>query len=66
MQESVPPSVRAYYNFRYELTVQDQIVFKGPHIIIPAALRREMMSTIHASHIGIKCSIRRAQDSFTV
>ena len=62
-KKDVPPSVRAYYDFRDELTVQDQLVFKGPRIVIPAALRREMMSTIHASHIGIEGSIRRARDS---
>ena len=59
----VPPCIRAYYDFRDELTIQDQLVFKGPRIVIPAVLRKEMMSMIHASHIGIESSIRMARDS---
>ena len=59
----VPPCIRAYYDFRDELTIQDQLVFKGPRIVIPAVLRKEMMSMIHASHIGIEGSIRMARDS---
>ena len=59
----VPLAIRAYYDFRDELTIQDQLVFKGPRIVVPAALRREMMSTIHASHIGIEGSIRMARDN---
>ena len=59
----VPPAVQAYFDFRDELTIQDQLVFKGPRIIIPGALRREMMSMVHASHIGIEGCIQRAWDS---
>ena len=62
-KKDVPPPAQAYYDFRDKLTVQDQLVFKGPRNVIPAALRREMMSTIHASHIGMEGSIRMAQDS---
>lgn len=60
---NVPPSIQAYFDFQDELTVQNQLVFKGPRIVIPFALRREMMSTIHASHIGIEDCIRMARDS---
>ena len=58
-KSQVPLAIRAYYNFLDELTIQDQLVFKGPRIVIPAALRREMMSMIHVSHniIGIEGSI---------
>ena len=55
--------MRAYFDFRDELTIQYQLVFKGPRIIIPAVLRREMMSMVHALHIGIEGCIRRARDS---
>jgi len=59
----VPPAIRAYYDVRDELTIQDQFVFKGPRVVIPAVLRKEIMSRIHASHIGIEGCIRRARDS---
>ena len=62
-KKDVPLSIRAYYDFRDELTIQDQLVFKRSRVVIPASLRREMMSVIHASHIGIEGTIRRARDS---
>ncbi len=52
--------VRVYYDFRDELTVQNELVFKGSVIVIPAALRREMMEVCHATHVGC---IRRAPES---
>jgi len=43
--------------------MQDELVFKGDLVVIPAALRREMMSSVHSSHIEIEGYIRRARDS---
>ena len=62
-KSEVPEVLRAYYSFRDELVVQDQLVFKGHQLIIPRALRKEMMEAAHASHIGIESCIRRARES---
>ena len=35
---------------------------KGPVVVIPAALRLEMMARCHATHIGIKRCLRRARE----
>ena len=59
-KSDVPDSIHAYYDFRDELTVQDLFVFKGARLVIPAAMRREMMEVTHATHIGIEGCIRRA------
>ena len=45
------------------MTTQDQLVFKGPVVVVPAALRSEMMAKCHATHIGIEGSLRRARES---
>ena len=42
--------------------MQDQLVFKGDCIVVLEALRKEMMSAVHASHIGREGCIRRAWD----
>ena len=47
-QPEVPEAARSYYDFQDELTVQDPLVFKGPVVVIPAALRAEMMAKCHA------------------
>ena len=45
------------------MTIQDQLVFKGSVVVIPAALRLEMMAKCHATHIGIEGCLRRARES---
>ena len=56
-------SLHPYYDFRDELTTQDQLVFKGSLVVVPVALRREMMAVCHATHIGVEGCIRRARES---
>ena len=59
---AVKDCLHPYFDFRDELVVQDELVFKGDLVIIPAALRKEMMASVHATHIGIEGCIRRARD----
>ena len=53
----------AYYDCRDELTLQDQFVFKGQCLVIPAAMRKEMMAVALATHIGTEGCIRKIWDS---
>ena len=34
-KSEVPEFLHAYYDFHDELTVQDQLVFKGPRLVVP-------------------------------
>ena len=52
-----------YFDIRDELIIQDNLIFKGQQLVIHAAMRREMMSLTHASHIGIEGCIRRARET---
>ncbi|XP_033756234.1 uncharacterized protein K02A2.6-like [Pecten maximus] len=48
-----------YWPFRDELSCIDGLLFKSHTIIVPKTLRREMLKTIHSSHLGIvKCKLR--------
>ena len=38
-------------------------MLKGACLVVPAALRKEMMSAVNASHIGVEGCIRSARDS---
>jgi len=55
--------VRAYYNVRQELTVQNGLVFKDGRIVVPFSLRKDIITTVHRSHQGIQGSIRLAKDA---
>lgn len=57
-----PDAARPYFDCREQMTTQGELVFKGKRVVIPAALRAEMMSQCHASHIGIEGCLRRAQE----
>ena len=55
--------VLPYFDFRDELTVQDQLVFKGAQLVVPAAMRKEMMAVAHVSHIRVEGCIRQARET---
>ena len=61
-KSSLPEIVHPYFDVRDELTVQEELVFKGTHLVIPYALRRRMMEVVHDTHIGMDGCIRRAQE----
>jgi len=59
----VPEGIRSYFDVRDELTTQGDLVFKGQRLVIPTVLRKEVMSTIHSTHVGLEGCLRRARDS---
>ena len=62
-KSEVPETLHAYFDFRDELTSQDQLVFKGLRLVIPAVMRREMLVLAHATHIGTEGCLRRARET---
>ena len=53
-QNALPDSLKPYFDVRDQLTMQDNIVFKGQRLVIPPSLWKELMDVIHAMHIGIE------------
>jgi transposase InsO family protein len=51
-----------YYDFRDQLTVQGDLVFRGQQLVVPSCLRKELMELTHSSHIGVEGCIRRAKE----
>ena len=47
-----PEQVLDYWNFRDELTVVDGLMLKGQKIVIPSALRPNMLEILHQGHFG--------------
>ena len=58
-KSEVPECVLPYYDSRDELTIQGNLIFKGQLLVVPAAVRTELISVAHASHIGIEGCLRR-------
>ncbi len=55
------PFPKPYYHFRGELSVVDGVLLKSNRIIIPTALRQDMLRRIHEGHMGIEKCRRRAR-----
>ena len=54
--------VQDFWNFRDELSVYNDIIFKEERIVIPLSMRPEMLEKMHESHLGIENSRSRARD----
>jgi len=56
------PEVLPYYDIRDTLSGQDGVLVKGQRVIVPKALRREMLQKLHAAHLGFESMMRRAKE----
>ena len=62
-KSEIPECLYSYFDVRHVLTVQNELVFNGKLLVVPAALRKELMAVVHSSHIGIEGCKRRARDT---
>ena len=60
---SVPASLKEYYNVRDELSVEDDLVFRGQRVVVPRQLRAEYIDILHAGHPGIESAMLRAKNT---
>ena len=61
-KKDVDDSVREYWQYRDDLTLEDDLIFKQNRVVIPKSMRRLMLEKIHQSHQGIEKSKRLARD----
>ena len=57
------PKWDAYWNVRKSLTLCDDLLFYNHRIVVPDALRREILSLIHQGHQGVESSRARVKAS---
>ena len=64
-RSSCLPSVKPFWNYRDELSVMEGLVFKGERIVIPVALRKDILKRVHVGHMGmVKCKNRAKEVMF--
>ncbi|KAK5868930.1 hypothetical protein PBY51_009902 [Eleginops maclovinus] len=51
-KKDTPMDIMHYYSFQEELSVQDEIIFRGQRAVIPDTLRSEIIRCIHSAHLG--------------
>ena len=57
-----PPCTHPFWNNGDELTIQNEILFKGTKVVIPQVLRHDMIKRTHSSHLGVEASLRKPRD----
>lgn len=62
-QRDIHSEIKPYWAFRDQLSIEDGLVLKGECIIIPAALRKRYLQTLHDGHQGITRCQQRAHTS---
>jgi len=60
----LPPEVQDYFPFKEELTLQNGVIFKGAHVVIPLQTRVDFKRKLHASHLGVQACQRQAREAF--
>ena len=60
---TVKPELKPYFHIRDELVTEDDIIYKGNRCLIPAAMRKDILTKLHSVHMGVTGTLRRARES---
>ena len=63
-QQDVIQQLQSYHTFKEEMSVIDDLVFKGERIVIPTPLQAKALQAIHRSHMGIQKTLDRSKGCF--
>ena len=57
--KNVPPQIHDLFAVRTELSVVGDLLVRGQQIVIPEAMRVEILGKLHEGHLGVtKCKAR--------
>ena len=57
----LPATLRPYWSYRDELSIEDGLISKGDRLIIPLSLQPKTLTRLHKSHQGIEITRLRAR-----
>ena len=57
-EEQVPQTIRDYWSYRDELTIEGRVLLKGHRIIIPRKMQADILRKLHAPHQGTRLRAR--------
>ena len=62
-QKDLPTSLRSYWSYRDELSVENGIIMKGERVLIPQEVKEIILKQLHVGHQGIEKTKLRAKES---
>ena len=63
LKENLKDIVQQYWQHQAELTIVNGLLMYGSRVVIPSALRQDILEKLHEGHQGITKYRRRAIDS---
>ena len=52
--KDLPKDLRPYWSYRDEIDISDGVIFIGKQVIIPDAIRSDILHQLHEDHLGIE------------
>ena len=62
LRSECPTPILDFWNHRDELSVADDLIFRGQTLLIPKSLRQQMIESVHTGHMGTQKCLQRAKD----
>ena len=59
----LPKEIQLYWTFHEEMSIEDGLLLKGTHIIVPNTLHPEMIQLLHTGHLRLEKCLNRAKQS---
>ena len=56
-RQLVLEQARSYYNIKEDLTIENDIMMKNSRCVIPAAMQRDMLHSLHDAHMGVEATL---------
>ena len=63
-KRDLPAEIATFHAYHDELVVIDDIILRETRIVVPLSMRREILSALHESHLGIVKLKQRARNLF--
>ena len=58
----IPETLRGYWSYRDELTIEDGIIMKNHRFIVPKTLKTKYLERIHEGHLGVTKCLQHARE----
>ena len=62
LRTECPKQILDFWNHRDELSVADDLIFRGQTLLIPNALQQHLVESVHTGHMGTQKCLQRAED----
>ena len=59
----LPKEIQPYWTFHEEITIEDSLLWRGTHIIVPHTLHPEMIQLLHTGNLRLEKYLNRVKQS---